>query len=75
MEIRDIIAMVAEKHGVSEEEVYADMKEAIAAGFHSTDPEVKEIWKNIPMEGSEPTPEEVIHGITMMIQSGWHYTH
>ncbi len=62
------ISKVAEKNGVTYDQVYADMREAILAGFYSTDPEVQAMWKSIPFKGEEPTPEEVIMALATMVE-------
>ncbi len=67
MDVKNIIAHVAESHGVSYDECYADMKEAVLAGFHSNDPEVRKVWDSIHIQGEEPTPEEVIQAIYLML--------
>ncbi len=67
MDVKGIITQVAESHGVSYDECYADMKEAVLAGFHSNDPEVRKMWSNIHIQGDEPTPEEVIQAIYLML--------
>lgn len=57
---KDIIKQVARNNGVSEEEVRAEMKAAMMAGWNNPDPKVRELWSSIPCEGKMPTPEELI---------------
>lgn len=67
MDVTKIIEQVAREHGVSYDEVYADMKEAIRTGYHSDDPEVRKKWSQIHIAGDEPTPEEVIMALMLML--------
>ena len=67
MDVKAIIGQIAKEHGVSYDEVYADMKEAILEGFHSKDPEARKLWSQIEIAGDEPTPEEVIMALTLML--------
>ena len=53
------IKQIARQHGVSEEIVYNEMKEAIKAGYNNPDPAVQAYWKQIGCDG-EPTPEKLI---------------
>lgn len=57
---KDIIKQVARNNGVSEEEIRAEMKAAMMAGWNNPDPNVREMWSRIPCEGEMPTPEELI---------------
>jgi len=55
-----ILKKIAEKEGVSVEEVYREMQIAIDIGFSSTDPVVQAAWKNISLPHGKPRPEDVI---------------
>lgn len=57
---KDIIKQVAQKEGVSEEEVRTEINKSIMMGWNNPDPKVHEIWTGIPCEGEMPTPEELI---------------
>ena len=57
---RKYIAKVAKEEGVSFQEVYDDMQEAITAAFHDPDPEVQAFWRELIKSGKKPTPEDVI---------------
>ena len=57
---RSIIREVAKKNGVSYEEAYRDMQEAVSAAYHSDDPEAREIWSSVKIKGDEPTVEEFL---------------
>lgn len=52
--------IVAEKEGISINNVREEMKAAMAEGMRSSDPEAQEMWKRIPCKGEEPEPEELI---------------
>ena len=67
MSPKEAIAQVARNNGVSYEEVYADIKEMILDGYHNKDPEVQKMWSRIHIAGEEPTPEEVIMGLTLIL--------
>ena len=64
-EARKTIQTVANNAGKSYEEVYADMQEAILAGYNSPNPLVKRRWKRISNNGKVPTPEELIAWIAL----------
>ena len=51
MTTKEIIRQIAKQHGVTPEQVEADMKEAIRAGMASTDPHAQELWKQIAPDG------------------------
>ena len=54
------IKTIAEKEGISADNVRDEMKSAIAEGLRNADPAVREMWKNIPCKGETPEPEELI---------------
>lgn len=54
------ISTVAEAEKLSVEEILSEMKAAIAEGLSSSDPAVREMWRNMPCKGDVPEPEEVI---------------
>ena len=60
MNIDEIIKQVARVHNPTSEEVYSEMQIALDAAFHSSDPEVQNEWAKIPLQGEQPTPENVI---------------
>lgn len=67
---RRIIAQIAKREDISEEEVRCAMQEAIMAGFHSPDPQIQAYWKQISASGDAPTPEEFIMWAGRKVQSG-----
>ena len=60
---RKAISQVAKSHHVSEDTVREDMKKAISEAMRSPDPEVQNLWKQIPCAGKTPEPEDVIDWI------------
>lgn len=57
---RRAIAVIAERNGVSEPHIRAEMEAAIRVSRSSSDPLVKAQWADSEFEGSEPTVEEFI---------------
>lgn len=57
---KNMIHMIAQENGVTEEEVRRDITEAIKAGMANPDLEIQARWKSIPWESGEPTAEEFI---------------
>ena len=61
MTTKEIIRQIAKQHGVTPEQVEADIKEAIRAGMGSTDPHAQELWKQIAPDGKEPSIETFLN--------------
>lgn len=61
MTTKDIIRQIATQHGVTPEQVEADMKEAIRTAMSSTDPQAQELWKQIAPDGKEPSIETFLN--------------
>ena len=55
-----IIVWIARENNMSEEQVRADMKEAMEAGRKDPDPVVQAQWEEFRFVGKEPTIEEFI---------------
>jgi len=51
---------VAQKYGVSVEEVRRDIGLAASAAKENPDPQIQAFWDSVPRKGDKPTPEEVI---------------
>lgn len=60
---------IAEKEGVTVEEVREEIKKAIDAAMQSDDPAVKLYWENICTYGKVPTPEEVVIYIAEQVRA------
>nr|DAT23140.1 MAG TPA: Sporulation initiation factor Spo0A C terminal [Caudoviricetes sp.] len=67
-EAKKSIQTVADNAGKSYAEVYADMQEAILAGYNSPNPLVKRRWKRIACTGKVPTPEELIAWVALNVR-------
>ena len=63
----DIIRRIAREHQVPEEQVRADMEEAMNAGRNSLDPAVRARWATFRYAGAEPTVEEFILWTASMV--------
>ena len=62
-----IINEIARRHGVSPEEVRAEMESAIRQGFHSQEAGAREAWAEIAPDGVQPAPEELIFRLSRAI--------
>ena len=63
---RDIIREIAKRHGVSPEEVRAEMEQAIGQAFATQDPKARKLWGEVAPDGTQPTPEEFIFRVAHM---------
>ena len=57
---KQIILSIANSHGVTPEEVEADIEAAIREGRESDDPAVKRVWDAVSPEGQTPTVDMVL---------------
>lgn len=57
---KKILRKIAEKEGISVEEVYREMQAAIDVGFSNPDPAIQAVWRNVPLPYGRPRPEDVI---------------
>ena len=64
----DIIKKVAEDNNVSEDQVRADMQEAMDWGRNCPDPIAQKLWEGFHYAGSEPTLEEFILWVASLSQ-------
>ncbi len=51
---------IAEREGLSVDEVYDEIALAISLAIKDPNPKVQEFWKSVPSEGEAPTIEETI---------------
>lgn len=65
----EIIRRIAREHQVSEEQVRADMTEAVNAGRNNPDPAVQARWATFQFSGKEPTAEEFVLWAAAMTMS------
>lgn len=54
----NVLSSIAEKEGISKQEVYSEMQKAINAGFFNMDPTVQAAWKKLRLKN--PKPEDII---------------
>lgn len=64
-----ILKIIAEKEGISVEEVYNEMQAAIDAGYSNPDPDIQEAWKKVHMPYGKPRPEDMIAYCTGQIKA------
>lgn len=74
-DFQKILDRIAKENHTTPEDVYREMQIAIDAAYDNPDPEVRKNWKSIPFKGDRPTPEEVIHGIGMMLAPNSDFQH
>ena len=55
-----VLESIAATHGITPDEVEADIETAIAAGMESDDPAVQRTWKAISPNGQTPTVDMVL---------------
>lgn len=63
-----IIKQVAQNNNISEEQVRAEMQEAMNSGRNNPDPVVQARWKDFHYTGAEPTLEEFILWVASMVE-------
>lgn len=63
------ISVMAERHGVPESTIRAEMMEAINAGRNDPDPRVQAQWAGFTFAGQEPTPEEFIMWMSQRVKA------
>lgn len=58
--IKRALREIAKREGMSAKQVYHEMQAAIDAGFHSHDPAVQAVWREVPALHGKPRPEDVV---------------
>lgn len=53
-----VLEIIGQQHGISKEQVRAEMELAMEEGMSNPDPMVQMRWKFIPRKGDKPTLEE-----------------
>lgn len=61
--MKNIIEKVAEKNGVTKEEVENEIRKTIEEAMTSQQPEAQRFWKEIAPDGQIPSVETVINSI------------
>ena len=54
------IAEIARREGKSVEYIRSEMKKTMQAATNNPDPQIQELWRQIPCKGDVPEPEELI---------------
>jgi len=54
------IEKIAEREGISPQDVRREIEKALLIGWCNSDPAIRENWRHIPCKGDMPTPEELI---------------
>ena len=65
---KNAVRKIAEKRGISQEEVYREMQFAIDIGYCSPDPTIRAAWNDIS-PNSRPKPEDIYRYILNKIQA------
>lgn len=60
-QIDKYLEIIAQKEGITTEEVRSQIALAVSVALKSDDEKVKHFWKEFPCEGDTPTVEEVIN--------------
>lgn len=69
IDMERILNRIALDNGTTPEQVYAEMQEAIDAGYANPDPSVRAAWESIEFEGEKPTPEDLIRYAAAVVKS------
>lgn len=69
IDMESILNRIALDNGTTPEQVYAEMQEAIDAGYSNPDPSVRAAWASIEFEGEKPTPEDLISYAASIIKA------
>lgn len=59
--VDEVFQKIALTEGTSVEQVKSEIRRAILIGWNSSDPQTREIWRQIPCKGDMPTPEELVY--------------
>ena len=63
-----ILEQVAQQHGISVEEVRAEIQRAIEIGMANPDSAVQARWKLLCKDGKVPTPDELIKRLSQKVK-------
>ncbi len=55
---KEAIRMIAQKNGMTEQQVRDEMELAIDSGYSNPDPSVQSYWRSTPFANRKPSPEE-----------------
>lgn len=62
------LRQLADREGLSLEEIRAEIQLAIDAAYDNPDPKVRKEWAKVPFEGERPTAEDVILYVTRQME-------
>ncbi len=65
--ISEYLKIIANKEGITEEEVRNEIALAVSLALKNNDPQVQNFWKDVPCDGESPTIEEIIDYIATQI--------
>ena len=55
---KESIRVIAQKNGMTEQQVRDEMELAIDLGYNNPDPSVQNYWRSTPFANRKPSPEE-----------------
>lgn len=55
------LEIIAEKEGITKEEVQQEIWQAVSIALKSPDPQMQRFWTDFPCENDTPTIEEIIY--------------
>lgn len=58
--MKDILEKVAEKNGITRDEVESEIQKAIKEAMKSRQPQAQRFWKEVAPDGQTPSAETVI---------------
>lgn len=58
--MKDILEKVAEKNGITRDEVESEIQKAIKEAMKSWQPKAQQFWKEVAPDGQTPSAETVI---------------
>jgi hypothetical protein len=61
------IALIAAREGESVAQVRQEITAAIQSGLRSQEPGAKHLWQEVPCQGAEPEPEELIAWVVSLL--------
>lgn len=67
--ISKYLKTIADKEGITEDEVRNEIALAVSLALKSNDPQIQTFWKNVPCDGDAPTIEEIIDFIATQISA------
>lgn len=67
LHIDKYLEIIANKEGISTEEVRKEIGRAVSVALKSSDPQVQKFWSDIPCKGDTPTIEEIIYYLARQI--------